>query len=225
MDVNKINNKKLAEYIISLRMKKNYSQRKLADVSGVSNSTISRLENALSEADPATLKKLAPHLDVDYQELMKIAGYISNGESLESKQPSDQPPEKGVKIPVIGAVAAGIPLEAIENIEDYEEISQSMASTGEYFALRIKGISMEPRFTEGDVVIVRKQDDIESGDIGVVIENGSDATVKKVIKQENGILLTATNQNVYPPKFYDNKDIETLPVKILGKVVELRAKF
>ncbi len=100
-----------------------------------------------------------------------------------------------------------------------------MASKCDYFALKIKGKSMEPKFSENDVVIVRKQPTLESGEIGVVVVNGCDATVKKVYKQENGISLIALNQDVFAPKFYDNKEIEELPVKILGKVVELRAKF
>lgn len=111
------------------------------------------------------------------------------------------------------------------SIIDYEEISMAMASQGEYFALRIKGKSMEPKFSDGDVVIVRKQEDLESGEIGVIIVNGCDATVKKVIKQENGILLIANNQEVYPPKYYSRSDIENLPVRILGRVVELRGEI
>jgi repressor LexA len=118
-----------------------------------------------------------------------------------------------------------MPIEAVEDIEDYEEIPEAMAARGDFFALRIQGKSMEPKFSDGDVVIVRKQDDIDSGEIGVVIVNGSDATVKKVMKQENGIMLVATNQVVYPPKYYDRKAIEELPVRIIGRVVELRAKF
>lgn len=67
--------------------------------------------------------------------------------------------------------------------------------------MRVKGDSIEPKFSDGDVVIVRKQDDLVSGEIGVVIVNGEDATIKKIVKQDNGILLIATNHAVYPPKF------------------------
>ena len=133
--------------------------------------------------------------------------------------------EKGVLIPILGRVAAGTPIEAVEDIDGYEEIPKSMAARGDYFALRIQGKSMEPRILDGDVVIVRRQEDIESGEIGVVVVNGADATVKKVMKESSGIMLVATNQAVFPPKFYDKKAIEELPVYIIGKVVELRAKF
>jgi repressor LexA len=84
---------------------------------------------------------------------------------------------------------------------------------------------MEPRFIEGDIVIVKKQPDIESGDIAVVLVNGEEATLKKVIKQQNGIMLVASNQDVYQPTFYSNEAIENLPVEIIGKVVELRGKY
>ena len=132
---------------------------------------------------------------------------------------------KAVKIPVLGTVVAGIPIDAVENIIGYEEITPAMAATGELFALRIKGESMEPRICEGDIVIVRKQEDVESGDTAIVLVNGGEATVKKVKKTEDGIMLIANNMNVYSPHFYSNKEIRELPVQVIGKVVELRGKL
>lgn len=138
----------------------------------------------------------------------------------------EEPTEKKSKfnIPVLGRVQAGIPIEAIQDIIDYEEISESMARQGDFFALQIKGNSMEPKISDGDVVIVRKQSDVDSGDIAIVFVNGDDATVKKVTKFDGGINLVPTNQ-VFEVKTYTNEQIEKLPVTILGKVVELRAKF
>ena len=130
----------------------------------------------------------------------------------------------GVKIPVLGRVQAGIPVEAIEDIIDQEEISAKMAESGEYFGLAVRGDSMEPKFSEGDVVIVRRQPDIDSGDIAIVMINDADATIKKVIKQENGIMLKPSNDK-YEPVFFDKKSIKSKHVQIIGKVVELRAKF
>lgn len=130
----------------------------------------------------------------------------------------------GVRIPVLGYVRAGIPIEAVEEILDYEEISQDMAKQGEYFALSIKGDSMEPKISEGDVVIVRKQEIVENGELAVVLVNGNDATVKKFYKNDNGITLISTNP-AYEPFTYSRKEADNLPVKIIGKVVELRAKF
>lgn len=129
-----------------------------------------------------------------------------------------------IKIPVLGRVAAGIPIEAIEEIIDTEEISEDLAKTGEFFGLQIHGDSMEPKFSEGDVVIVRKQDDAESGDIVIATVNGDEATCKRLRKYRDGIELVSTNLS-YKPMFFTNKEILEKPVKILGKVVELRAKF
>ena len=99
-----------------------------------------------------------------------------------------------------------------------------MARNGEYFALSVKGDSMEPKFTEGDVVIVRKQEDVDSGDIAIMMVNGDEATIKKVQKFDGGINLIPSNP-VYDVITYSNKDIMEKPVVCLGKVVELRAKF
>lgn len=127
-------------------------------------------------------------------------------------------------IPVLGKVVAGIPIEAVEEILDYEEIPKDMAKQGEHFALQIKGDSMEPKFSDGDVVIIRKQSDVDTGDIAVVLVNGNEATVKKIKKRSDGIMLIPTNPD-YDVLYYNNNEIETLPVTVLGKVVELRAKF
>lgn len=129
-----------------------------------------------------------------------------------------------VRIPVLGKVAAGIPITAVENIIDYEEIPSSMAETGEYVALQIKGSSMEPRMFEGDIVIVKVQPTVDSGEVAVVIINGNEATVKKVQLRPDGIVLQPFN-SAYDPMFYTNEDIESIPVRIFGKVVECRQKY
>lgn len=128
-------------------------------------------------------------------------------------------------IPVLGYVAAGIPIDAITDVLDYEELSPEMVKDGsEYFALQIKGASMEPKISEGDVVIVRKQADCENGQIAIVCVNGDQATCKRVMKQASGILLQPLNP-AYEPIFYTAEQIQNLPITILGRVVELRAKF
>lgn len=124
-------------------------------------------------------------------------------------------------IPVLGRVAAGIPAEMIEDVIDYEEIDDAV---GEAFALVIAGDSMEPKLSRGDVVIVRRQEDVESGEIAVVTVNGDDATCKRVIKRDDGILLVSLNP-AYDPQFYSCEDIRTLPVTVLGRVVEARCKL
>lgn len=131
---------------------------------------------------------------------------------------------KGVWIPVYGNIAAGIPIEAIEDIIDQEEIPTEMTNNGEYIALRVKGSSMEPRIKEGDVVIIKRQETIENGEIAAVLVNGNDVTLKQVKVEDNGIWLIPFN-SAFPHKFYTKKECTDLPVRILGKMVELRAKF
>lgn len=127
-------------------------------------------------------------------------------------------------IPVYSRVAAGIPLEASGEIVDAEEIPIALARTGDYFGLRVQGDSMEPKISNGDTVIVRKQEDAESGELVVVLVNGNDATLKKLKKLQNGIMLISSNP-AYDPIIYTAEDIKRLPVQIVGRVVELRAKL
>lgn len=194
------------EQLKLLRNQKRISQAKLADELGVSASTVAMWESG--EREPKnyeTLELIADYFNVNMEVL--LTGRLTP-----------------TKIPVLGRVVAGIPIDAIEEIIDYEEIPQAMAKNGEYFALQIKGNSMEPKFSEGDVVIVRKQEDVDSGDIAIVLVNGNEATVKKIKKFNGGINLIPTNPD-YDVITYTTDDVEKLPVRVLGKVVELRAKF
>lgn len=127
-------------------------------------------------------------------------------------------------LPVLGNVAAGVPIDAITDVEDFEEIDLDQYPAGEYVALRIKGHSMEPRLLEGDVVIVRIQNTIETGETAIVMVNGDEATCKKIKKTPDGITLISTNPT-YEPMFYTNKEIAELPVRIFGRVVEYRGKL
>ncbi len=191
-----------------LRKKQRLTQQALADFLGISQNTYSYWENDKVKIDNQSLVKLSQlyKASIDY-----ILG-------------NDSRSPKGIKIPVLGRIQAGIPVEAIQEIIDYEEIPSEFLKKGSFFALQIKGDSMEPKFSEGDVVIVREQADLESGEVGVVIINGSDATIKKVVKHQDGISLIPTN-SMYSPMFYTNKEVAALPLQIVGKVVELRAKF
>lgn len=159
--------------------------------------------------------------------IQKIADYFNIGKSdlLDDKTNlMGKPTVKGISIKVLGRVAAGIPIEAIEDVVDTEEISEDLAKTGDFFGLQIHGDSMEPRMFEGDVVIVRQQEDAESGDIVIALVNGQDATCKRLLKYESGIGLISLNQK-YEPMMFSNDDILEKPVKIVGKVVELREKL
>lgn len=198
------------------RKAKKMTQVDLGSRVGLSGQVISNLERGYTTGlSPEMIQNIASVLDVSISEL-------TSEENLQKN--TKQTIKSGQQISVLGRVAAGIPIEAIEEIIDTEEISEDLAKTGEFFGLQIHGDSMEPRFTEGDVVIVRKQDDAESGDIVIATVNGDEATCKRLRKYRDGIELVSTNPS-YSPMFYSNEEILEKPVKILGKVVELRAKF
>lgn len=199
-----------------LRKRENLTQQQLADRLGLSRSTIGMYEKGEREPDFETSELIADFFNVRLDFLLdrKKNPFVS---ALNEKKNKNL-------IPVLGRVTAGIPMDAVEYIVDYEEISEDMASKGDYFGLQIKGDSMEPKFSEGDVVIVRKQSTIQSGEIAIVLINGGEATIKKVMLFDGGINLVPSNQ-AYEVKTFTNEQIEKLPVQILGKVVELRAKF
>ena len=197
------------------RKKLNLTLKDVADYVGVSEATVSRWESGnIANMRRDRISALAEILKVSPIDVMGIT------ESDESPQLTS----KGVLIPVLGYVRAGVPIEAVEEILDYEEISQEQARTGEFFALKIKGDSMEPKISEGDVVIVRKQSTVENGELAVVLVNGDDATVKKFYRSNNGIKLVSTNPK-FDPFFYTPTEVDSLPVSVIGRVIELRAKF
>ena len=151
-----------------------------------------------------------------------LLGYnVPRYERIENTGP--QTPQ-GLKIPVLGTVAAGIPISAVEEILDYEEVPQSWKNQGEFFGLRIKGDSMKPDINHGDTIIVRKQSTANNGDVVITLVNGDDVTCKKFEKLDNGIMLISNNSE-YSPMYFSNEEVVTKPVVILGRVVELRRKF
>lgn len=194
------------------RQELNMTLEEVGNIVGVGKSTVRKWETG----DIANMK-------IDKVALLAKALKTTPSAILgtEAAEPEASSP---VRIPVLGKVAAGIPIEAVEDILDYEEISADMAAKGDYFALQIQGNSMEPRICPNDVVIVRCQPDVENGEIAVVLVNSENATCKKIVKQPNGISLVSLNP-AYPPMFYTNEEIASLPVTILGKMVELRGKF
>lgn len=176
---------------------------------GLSTAAATDWKNGCVPRD-VTLQKIADYFGVSVD-------YLLGNEKSETKKTV-------IRVPVYGQVAAGIPIDAIEDIEDYEELDANQYPTGDYIALKIHGRSMEPRMLNGDVVIVRLQDDVDNGEIAIVMVNGGEATCKKIKKTTSGIFLVSLNPS-YEPVFYSNEEITSLPIKILGRVVELRGKF
>ncbi len=197
------------ENLKKYRKKAGFSQKRISEMLIMSQQGYAKYETGRASPNPEILAKIAQILNCTMEELI---GTTSKEKKI------------GIKIPVLGEVAAEIPISAIEDIVDFEEISAELANQGEYFGFVIKGDSMEPRMKMGDVVIVRSQQTAETGDIAIVLIDGENATCKKIKKTPEGVMLISLNP-AYEPMFYSNKQIEQLPVRILGKVVELRAKF
>ena len=204
--------------ILSQRRKElNMTMKQVADKVGVSEGTISRWESG-KIADMRRDKIMA------YAQALNISPAIIMGWDNVDSSSTSESIHAGKRIPVLGSVAAGIPIDAIEDVLDWEDISEDMAKTGEFFGLRIKGDSMQRRLVEGDVVIVRQQSDADSGDVVIVQVNGDKATCKRLAKYSSGISLISFNP-AYEPMNYTNEQIEQLPVTIIGKVVENRQKY
>lgn len=203
----------LYKNIKRLREEKGLSQDALAKLTGYTDrSSITKIEKGQVDLQQSKIELFAKALGTTSRDLV---GWDT--ESSSSRK-------KGVTINILGRVAAGIPIEAIENIIDTEEIPAELAQTGTFFGLQIHGDSMIPNICDGDIVIVRQQDDAETGDIVIATVNGTDATCKRLRKYKDGIELISNNPT-YAPMDFSNQDIIGKPVCIIGKVVELRRKF
>lgn len=206
-----MDNDSIGNRLKKLRSERNLKGEDVAAALNISESTYRRWE-AGSNRPVRKLKEVADFFNV-------TTDYILYGKESEKDLHRNI-----VRVPVLGRVAAGIPIESIQEIEGWEEIYHPGAGDDTFFALRIHGKSMEPRLREGDTVIVKKQDYFNSGDVCIVLVNGNEATVKVVQKKPNGIVLVGYNPSVYPPHFYSIEEIEELPIRIIGVVIEFRCK-
>ena len=195
----------------SARKAAGMTQAEVAKIVGITQNGYSYWENGKAKIDNESLAKLSRIFGVSIDYLIGV------DDSLDGK---------AIRIPVLGSVPAGVPLEAIEDIVDWEDIPKSMATGGrEYFALQVKGDSMWPDYLPGDTVIVRRQPTCQSGEDCVVYVNGYEATLKQVrLNDDHSLTIVPRNQS-YPPRTYSPEEIESLPVSIAGVVVELRRKI
>ena len=202
-----------------LRLQRHLTQNYVERSIGIPYGVMDDVREKIVKLSEEQVKKLAILLDTTYNYLMGLTD--DPGVPVNDRE--------GVKIRVFGDVAAGIPIQQIDNFDpedadSWEEIDRRTAKNGTYFALRIKGDSMEPRMFAGDVVIVRYQQEIESGDIAIVAINGDEATCKKITLTSDGMILNSLNPK-YEPRFLSSEAVQKLPVRILGKVVEVRGKL
>lgn len=129
------------------------------------------------------------------------------------------------EVPLLGAVKAGYDYMAQENWEGMIEVDKNIVKDGsDYFALKIKGDSMSPVLIENDIVVIKKQEDFENGDLVVALINGDEATIKKGRKSDNSILLQPLN-TAYEPLIFTYDEMKTIPVTIIGVVKQLKREF
>ena len=165
-----------------------------------------------------TLQKIADYFGVTVNDLLSDPG----------EAPSKLRREEGEKIAVLSSVGAGIPMEAINTFDQddpdsWEEISELDARRGKYFALRIRGNSMEPEISHGDIVIVRLSEDFDDGDMVIALVNGDEGVCKILRYRDNGIALCSLNPE-YQPMIFTREDVATMPVRLIGIVEEVRHK-
>lgn len=203
---------KTSEKIKKLRTAKNLSQEALGELVGVQKAAINKYETGrVRNIKRSTLQKLANALGVAPADLLDD----------EEANVTPYAPTNSARIPVYGSIPAGIPLEAIDNIEGYVDVPDEWLKSGDqYFALKVKGDSMTPKYLDGDLILLKRQPDCESGQDAAVRVDGGSATLKKVIKQQFGIILQPLNSD-YEPMMYDYND-ENNPIEIMGVVVQLR---
>lgn len=211
-----------AEKLKMLRELKGMSQADCAKALGLDRTTYVKYENGGSVR--RNVEKLARFFNVSTDYL------LGNTDNPADPAPAQPPAQKVThytyRIPVVGRVAAGQPILAQEEIIDYEYIDERLHKGGDqYFGLVVKGSSMEPTIHDGDTIIVRVQERVENGQIAVVLVDGEDATVKEVKESEDGLTLIGHNAAVYAPHFYSREEVEKLPVRIIGRVVQSISKF
>lgn len=196
-----------------LRKRSGMSQKELAEKIGISRSAVGMYEAGEREPDFETLEALADTFNVNMDTLLG-----------KSSPPSNAIPYTAAhKAPILGSIPAGYPVLAIEDIEGYEDIPYSDEEN--YFFLRVNGESMKNAgIHTGDLVLIRRQEYAEDGQIVAARVNGDEATLKRYKKQGGNVLLLPENPE-YDPRIVPAEDFETGDAQIIGIVVEMRRSF
>lgn len=196
------NNKIFLRNVQMLLSERGMNRSEFAKAIGVTNGTISQWYSGLTFPRRTTQDAIAEFFGVDVESLFA---------------------NRKLVVPVYGDVRCGYPALANEEVLDYEEITADLAKKGDIFGLRVTGDSMLPIFEEGDIALILPMSDAEDGSY-VVALIGDETTLKEIEHNSKGVFFIPTNP-AYQPLWYNNEQIETLPVTIIGKVVELRKKF
>lgn len=203
----------IADRLKDLRKQNHMTQTTLAKRLNVTQTAISQWETDRTRPDQELLGKIASVFSVSVDYLLG-ENTNKNGNSSDF-----------FHVPVFGSIPAGVPIEAIEDVEGYVEM-QSVPGykNSEFFALRLSGNSMSPEYKNGDVVIFHAQETCESGQDCAVIVDNEDATFKRVRFSEKGLTLQPLNPD-YEPIVFSNRDLDGDAVRILGIGWEVRRKL
>lgn len=201
---------------------KNIKASELSEKANIPKSAISQYLSGLYEAKQKSIFKLANVLNVSEGWLM---GYDVPMEKELDTYRIDKLGNSVIPIPILGTVKAGYDYLAQENWIGTIDVETSLVENGQdYFALKVHDNSMSPVLIEDDIVIIKKQNDFDNGDIVVAIINGNEATIKKGKKNNNSILLQPLNTD-YEPLIFTKDEMKSIPVKIIGIVKQLKRDF
>ena len=195
----------VSEILKMLREDNGYTQDDVARGTHIVRGTYTHYELGKRQPDLDKLKTIA--------DFYQVPPAIFFGRSIPAFM-------QGIKVPILKEIIPGTPMDAQDNIDGYTEIPATVAATGKHVALKINEPSMYPYYLKGDTVIVRVQSEAQDSDMVVVAVGSNAAVIRRIQKQTGGITLTAYNQLEYLPRFYSTREITTLPVKIIGVVVE-----
>lgn len=207
----------LAKNIRHYMEQNNKTRNEMCEALGVKYTTFTDWVNAKTYPRIDRIEQMAAYFGIEASALLEDPDRLPFGAIPYQERPT-QP------IPIVGVVSCGIPLLAEDNIEGYIDTPIQDITTGEtYFWLRATGDSMmNVGIHEGDLLLIRQQNDVNSGDIAVVAINGDDATLKRVIKKENALILQPENPS-YETKIFVGKEMET--VHIRGRLMKLEKRF
>lgn len=193
-----------------LRQKQGLTQALVAEKMGLSRASYTNMENGRRGIEASQLIRLSEILNCSTDEILGT--------------PSSPARNSQTKIPVLDNVRAGVPINDRWIVMGEEEIGEDLAGQGTFFAFRAEGDCMAPVLMEGDLVIVRQQAFVESGEIALLLIKNEHYTIQRVVLLGSGMVLIPGNTS-YPPTVYSLKQVRDLPVEIIGRVVEMRRNF
>ena len=207
---------KISEKIYRLRTEKNLTQSELAKIAGVSDKSVSAWENGLRDPKIKPMQKICDRFGIN------VNAFIDESNDIYKPfEPSNALPFNETQFaPIVGAIPAGYPALALEDIEGYASIPYPDAEN--YFFLRVCGDSMiNAGISNGDLVLIRKQSSAEDGQIVAARVNGDEATLKRFKRQGEMVLLLPEN-TAYDPRIVPMKDFELGDASIIGVAIEVR---